>query len=91
MAKSTTKKVLKALLYIAIGLGEVFVIFMLLSLIGNFLGRPLGFGSVALVDPTDPTHQTFAKGIFEHPLLPSLIFGAITYFVVKFFRKNKNA
>ncbi len=91
MAKSTMQKVLKVLLYVVIGLGEVIVIFMLLSLMGNFLGHPLGFGTVALYDPTDPTHQTFAKGIFEHPLLPSLIFGAITYFVVKFFRKNKNA
>lgn len=89
MAKSTMKKVLKAVLYILIGLLEVFVIALLLSWMSNFLGRPLGFGYITFADPTNPNHNTLAKGLFENPFLPSLVFGAITYFVVKFVRKNK--
>jgi len=30
---------------------------------------------ISIADPTDPTKQTLVKGLFEHPLLPSLMIG----------------
>lgn len=38
-------------------------------------GIDAGEGKVYIADPHDPNKQTMVKGMFEHPLLPSLIFG----------------
>jgi hypothetical protein len=85
----TKHSVLKMILFVFIGFIEVFLIAFAISWFSNTVKYPIILGPLFLADPINPNNQTFAKGIFEHPLVPSIVFGSITYFIVRLIKRKK--